>query len=413
VFQRAAHAAAGGAPGDIFLGFRLLFPFTDAIDEIGATVAIVAIGEIGAIHAIVAIGAIGAIGERFGGVSGGGAAAALRRDSARLGAPRAAAAVFDPRKVGVMRAGVRDRPFSRAGWLFELKYDGFRVVAGRGPGGIQLGYRSGRDATPLFPELVRAVGELPFASLLLDGEVVIVDGAGRPSFQDLQRRAQRRAGRQVAFFAFDLLACEGFDLRSLPLRVRKQLLRKVLAAADPAGPLRYVDDLAERGEELYAAVRRMGLEGIVAKRADSPYRAGPSTDWLKVRADRTGDFAVIGFEPRGPSGLRRLHLAARRGDRLAYAGTVGTGWTMQEASELRGRLAALPRAARPAAPGAARSGGSGGSGGAGGAAVWLEPALVCEVRYKEWTDGRNLRQPVFLRLRDDKTVDECELLGAG
>ncbi|HVT17034.1 MAG TPA: non-homologous end-joining DNA ligase [Thermoanaerobaculia bacterium] len=370
MFRRAARAAAGGAPGDICLGFRLLFPFTDEIGEIGA---------------------IGAIGERFGGVSGG------------LGA---AAGVFDARKIGVMRAGIRERPFSQAGWLFELKYDGFRIVAGRGPGGIQLGYRSGRDATPLFPELVRAVGELPFASLLLDGEVVMVDGAGRPSFQDLQRRAQRRAGRQVAFFAFDLLACEGFDLRPLPLRMRKELLRKVLAAADPAGPLRYVDDLAERGEELYAAVRRMGLEGIVAKRADSPYRAGPSTDWLKVRADLAGDFAVIGFEPRGPSGLRRLHLAARREDRLAYAGTVGTGWTMQEASELRGRLYAMPRVARPAAPGVARSRGSG------GAAVWLEPALVCEVRYKQWTDGRNLRQPVFLRLRDDKTIEECELLPA-
>jgi ATP-dependent DNA ligase len=189
VFHRAAHAAAGGARGAIFLCFRLLFPFIDAIGEIGE------IGEIGAIGAIGAVRAIGAIGERFGGVSGGlAAAAALRRESARLGAPRAAAAIFDARKVGVMRAGVRERPFSQAGWLFELKYDGFRIVAGRGPGGIQLGYRSGRDATPLFPELVRAVGELPFASLLLDGEVVIVDGAGRPSFQDLQRRAQRRAG---------------------------------------------------------------------------------------------------------------------------------------------------------------------------------------------------------------------------
>jgi bifunctional non-homologous end joining protein LigD len=306
--------------------------------------------------------------------------------------------------IAVMKPETRDRPFSKPGWLFELKYDGFRMLAERRDGEPCLLYRSGRDATAIFPELARAVAALPF-DLILDGEAVLLDEAGRPVFQLLQRRAQRTRRIDVeqaavatpaTFFAFDLLAFEGYDLRPLPLAVRKDLLRRCFSLLGGETPLRVIDAMPERGEDLYAAVEGLGLEGIVAKRADSPYRGGYSADWLKVRVDRTADFAILGFDPVGSSGFRTLHLGVRQGDGWAYAGTVGTGFDGEEMREVRALLepARRPRPAAAKAPGA-RS------------VVWVEPERVCEVRYKEITAGGHLRQPVFLRLRDDKRAEEC------
>jgi bifunctional non-homologous end joining protein LigD len=330
----------------------------------------------------------------------------LRAELERLGAPRA---VIDPASVKVMKPETREQPFSKSGWVFELKYDGFRVIAAGGQGEARLSYRSGHDSTRILPELARAVAGLPFASLILDGEAVVLDEAGKPDFQRLQRRglrtraidAERAAvATPATFFVFDLLACEGFDLRPLPLAARKALLRQVLsagAAAEP-GSIRLSDEIAERGEELYAAVAAMGLEGIVAKKADSPYRAGYSADWLKVRVDRASDFAVVGFDPipRSRSGFRALHLAVcDAAGGLRYAGTVGTGFSHEELTTIRARLEPARRATPPVAVADGRG------------AVWVEPELVVEVRYKEWTAGGHLRHPVFLRVRDDKTVAEC------
>ena len=313
-----------------------------------------------------------------------------------------------------MKPEISDRPFDKKGWVFELKYDGFRMLAGHagdtgaGPGGVRLVYRSGKDATRLFPEIVRALSGLPAGGLVIDGEVVSLDAAGHPSFNQLQQRARRtreidlqRASIEspVTFFAFDLLALEGHDLRSLPLSERKALLRQVLSARGPeSGPLRYVDDVAERGEDLYRAVAELGLEGVVAKRADSPYRGGYTRDWLKIRVDRVGDFVVVAFAP-GAVGFYKLYLAvydeAARG--FVYAGSVGTGFSGNEMTGIRSRLESLRRKT-PALSGPvpARRG-----------LVWVEPELVCEVRYKEWTPGGHLRIPVFLRLRDDKAPQEC------
>jgi bifunctional non-homologous end joining protein LigD len=298
--------------------------------------------------------------------------------------------------VEVMKPEVRDRPFTQKGWLFELKYDGFRVLAEKTKEGARLAYRSGRDATPIFPEITRAVIDLPFQSLLLDGEAVILDREGKPDFQLLQRRAQHKPSidaSPVVLFVFDLLAFEGYDLRPLPLAARKSVLRRILP---PQGLLRYVEEVPERGEDLYAAVSSMGLEGVVAKREGSPYRGGYSPLWQKIRVDRTCDFAIAGFEP-GPGGIRRLHLAVCAGPELAYAGTVGSGLDNQEMAEIRARLepARRPTPAVAGAPKEAKT------------VVWVEPELVCEVRYKEWTRGGHLRQPVFLRLREDKEVSEC------
>ena len=321
----------------------------------------------------------------------------IRAELERLGAPRA---TVDPEALRPMKPETADRPFSRPGWVFELKYDGFRMIAAGGAGEARLFYKSGADATRIFPELVHAVAALPFQGVILDGEAVVLDEEGKPHFQRLQRRGLRTrladvqhaaAASPATFFVFDLLGFEDFDLRPSPLHARREILRRVLP---PGGDwLRLSDEIPERGEELYAAVAGMGLEGIVAKRADSPYRAGYSADWLKVRVDQSADFAVVGFED--ATGLRRLHLAVRDGDGLAYAGTVGTGFNREDDKAIRARLTPLRRAAPPVPVGDVRG------------AVWVEPEMVVEVRYKEWTEGGHLRQPVFLRVRDDKTPDEC------
>ncbi len=326
----------------------------------------------------------------------------IRADLARLGAPRAA---VDAAAVRPMKPESRERAFDRAGWLFELKYDGFRLLAAGGAGEARLYYKSGHDATVIFPEIVQGIAALPWRGLLLDGEVTVLDAAGRPDFQRLQRRGLRTrhadvrhaaAAAPATLFVFDLLALEGFDLRPLPLRERKRLLRRLVPAEDPW--IRLSEEVPERGEDLYAAVAAMGLEGIVAKRGDSPYRAGYSADWLKVRVDRSSDFAVVGFEPEGSTGLRRLHLAVRDGAGLADAGTVGTGFGREEQKELRARLDPLRRESSLLSPAPAA---------ADRKTVWTEPGLVVEVRYKEWTDGGHLRHPVYLRRRDDKTAAEC------
>jgi bifunctional non-homologous end joining protein LigD len=321
----------------------------------------------------------------------------IRAELERLGAPRQA---VDPEALRPMKPETAGRPFSRPGWVFELKYDGFRMISAGGAGEARLFYKSGHDATRIFPELARAVAALPFQGLVLDGEAVVLDEQGRPQFQRLQRRGLRTrladvqhaaAASPATLFVFDLLGFEDFDLRPLPLQARKEILRRVVP---PGGAwIRLSEEIPERGEDLYAAVAGMGLEGIVAKRADSPYRAGYAADWLKVRVDQSSDFAVVGFE--APAGLRRLHLAFRDGAGLVYAGTVGTGFNRETEKEILARLEPLRRAGPPVPVETIRG------------AVWVEPEVVVEVRYKEWTDGRHLRHPVFLRLRDDKTAAEC------
>jgi bifunctional non-homologous end joining protein LigD len=307
--------------------------------------------------------------------------------------------------VKLMLAETRDDPFSSPDWLFELKHDGFRLLAGREGREVRLVYRRGGDATHVFPEIARAVQALPIPDLVMDGEVVVLDEAGRPSFQGLQKRVQliRRTDlaraaldRPATLFAFDLLGYDGLDLRSLPLVVRKEALARVLP---PSGPLRYADHVMAQGEAFYAEVRRLGLEGIVAKRADSPYVGGRSPHWVKLRVDRTGDFVVVGFtRPTGNrTGFGALHLGSYQGERLVYVGRAGSGFADQQLASVRRQLDDMVRpecACEGPLP-------------AGREHVWVEPELVAEVRYKEWTEEGLLRQPVFLRFRGDKTPPEC------
>jgi bifunctional non-homologous end joining protein LigD len=320
----------------------------------------------------------------------------------RIGAPRRAVSARD---AGLMLAETREKPFTKPGWIWELKYDGYRVLAEREGGQIRLFYRHGMDATAIFPDLSRALKALPFDRFVLDGEIVILDEKGRPSFGRLQKRAllSRPADVERAtvelpatLFAFDLLGFDEFDLRKLPLSERKRLLAKLVPRA---GPLRYADHVEEKGEELLAGVRAMGLEGIVGKKADSPYRSGRTADWVKVRIDRADDFVVVGYTaPRGSrAGFGALHLAQYENGRLVYSGRAGSGFTEKQLGEIRKGLAADLRKT-PAFEGAVPSGKE---------HVWVEPRLVAEVRYKERTGDGLLRQPVFLRMREDKPPQEC------
>ena len=341
----------------------------------------------------------------------------VRADVADSGASRRR---VDPRSLPLMLAVTGDRPFSRPGWIYELKYDGYRLVAAKDGGSVFLRYRNGGDVTALYPELTRALRALPVRSLVLDGEVTVLDGGGRPSFARLQTRAllsrpvdieQAAVRRPATLFAFDLVAFEGSDLRSLPLLERKALLAKVLP---PAGPLRYSDHIEEQGEAFFEQVAAMGLEGAMAKDGDSRYVGRRSSSWVKLRTERTADFAIVGMSP--PKGSRvgfgSLHLAVwdTEAAGLVYAGRVGTGFSDAALSELTERLT---RAQLEAPPCRSPAGDELTVGDLFDGRIedqtWIQPdpELICEVRYKEWTPHGMLRHPVFLRLRDDKPIEDC------
>jgi bifunctional non-homologous end joining protein LigD len=328
--------------------------------------------------------------------------ARIRRRLARLDAPKRAVSAKGLRPMLAERCA---RPFSKPGWLFEVKYDGYRCIAERHGERAELRSRRGRDLSRTFPELVRALEALPVDHLVLDGEIIAPDAEGRPVFQRLQQRAQLRNPRDVehtaleipvVLFAFDLLAFEDYDLRGLPLSARKSILEELLPQR---GPLRYSAHFEERGEAVYEEITRRRLEGMVAKRSDSPYVSRRSSDWRKIRALETDDFVIVGFtRPRGSrAGFGALHLAAYLGPELTYVGRVGSGFDDRLLGELREELDAIARPTPPCpVPEAlARS------------SVLVEPRLVCEVRYTELTSDGSLRQPVFLRLRDDKAPEEC------
>jgi len=324
---------------------------------------------------------------------------------------RAAGAVrrhLDAATLRPMLAETAGGAFSKAGWLFEAKYDGVRVLAARSRGGrVRLFYRSRRDATRAFTEIAHAVAGIPCAQFILDGEITALDEFGAMSFERLQRRlhpphgtASSRAGGEipVVMFCFDLLSACGYDVRGLPLTVRKQLLRALVPPSDWLCVVEYVE---REGERLFSAVAELGLEGMVAKRAASTYECGRrSHDWLKVKTQHTADVVIVGFV-RG-KGWRRdlgsLMAAWRHDGELVYAGNVGSGFNDSLISQLVPRLEKATTAApafRGQPPGPPR------------AHVFVVPELVAEVRYSEITAAGHLRHPVFLRLRDDKAVAEC------
>jgi bifunctional non-homologous end joining protein LigD len=335
----------------------------------------------------------------------------IKKELAKLGAAKRGLRVED---TALMLAETREEPFSRDGWIFEVKLDGYRMRAACQDGEPILYSRKGLDFTESFPEIARAVKAIPFEGVILDGELVVTNDAGHPNFNMLQARAKlgAREARRAAIespatlYVFDLLAFAGFDLRKLPLVKRKEILKKVLPET---GPLRYSEHFEKNGEALYEQVMRLGLEGVMAKKADSPYRDGRSGDWLKIRADKIDDFVVVGFtKGKGSrSGFGSLHVGAYKDGKLVYCGRAGSGFSGAQLDEVSATLSQLVRKTPPCEPP------EGGALPKGSDHTWVEPKLVCDVRYKEITKDGLLRQSVFLRFREDKKPEDVVMPGSG
>ena len=326
----------------------------------------------------------------------------------------AAQSRVDPRAVQPMLCETADEAFTRDGWVFELKLDGYRLIASKSKGEALLLTRNGNDYTAVFPEIARAIKALPIDEFIIDGEVVVLDGEGKPSFARLQRRGMLRSDIDVrraavelpaTFYAFDLLAVDDLDLRALPLVKRKELLGQ---AIPKLGPVRLLDHIEREGEAFLEQVGKMGLEGIIAKKADAPYRAGRYNQWLKIKAERTGDFVIVGFtKPKGSRGyLGALQLGDYVNGELVYAGRVGTGFNDKLLREFGELLTPIVRP-DPPCRGPVIDGLTTDAIPEIKTTTWVQPVNVCEVRFREWTPDGLLRHATYLRSRPDKPPQDC------
>jgi bifunctional non-homologous end joining protein LigD len=296
-------------------------------------------------------------------------------------------------RVQPMLATLVKEPFDQPGWVYEEKYDGYRILAYKEGRRVTLLSRNAKDRTAHFDAVAQAVSELPYETLLLDGEVVAFDGQGVSRFQLLQNLAGK-----PRYAVFDCLYMDGRDLRKEPLRLRRQELEKVLKKPVGKQPRLFTSArLAADGLKAYEIAKRKGFEGVLAKDESSFYVQGRSMKWLKFKVKQEDEFIIAGYT--APAGAREhfgaLLLAAHDGDRLKYVGKVGTGFSRQTLGKLYRKFQSLVRQKVPVVdPPRERD------------ITWLAPRLVAQIAYEEWTDDHKLRQPVFLGLRDDKSAEE-------
>ena len=290
-----------------------------------------------------------------------------------------------------MKAVLTDERFSDPGWIYERKLDGIRCLAFKGDKNVSLRSRNDLSLNGRFPEIAAALERDPATGVTLDGEVVAFDGA-QTSFARLQQRGERPT--PVFFYVFDILRAGGEDVTGLPLRERKALLRRTLSFADP---IRMTSHRNRDGEAYFEEACRKGWEGLIAKRADSRYVHGRSRDWLKFKCSAEQELVIGGYTaPRGSrTDLGALLLGVYDEGRLRYAGKVGTGFTRATLRDLAGRLRPLQRDDSPFADELRERD-----------VTWVEPQLVAQIGFSEWTRDGRLRHPRFLGLRDDKPARE-------
>ena len=304
-----------------------------------------------------------------------------------------------------MLATLQEMPPSGAQWIFEIKYDGVRVIAARDRDNVDLYGRNGTVITPRYPEICRGLTQIPVDNFVIDGEIIACDEQGLPSFQRLQPRMhltnQRDVERAMAVtpvdaIFFDCLALNGRDLRGIPLIERKELLQELLPNR---GRVRYTDYFTGDGRAFLNAASELGLEGIVAKKADSHYVGTRSHAWLKIKSYRSEEFVIGGYtDPQGGRGrFGALHLGLYEGERLVYISKVGSGFDRKLLESIWQKMQPLRRESSPFAE---RSP-------SGRNHHWTQPQLVCAVRFSDWTTDGGIRHPVFLGLRDDKNPLEC------
>jgi len=278
-------------------------------------------------------------------------------------------------------------------WLHEIKYDGYRLLISVGDGVATAYTRNGLDWSDKFKSLVKAAAKLP-AGCLIDGEAVALDDEGRPSFQLLQSTL-KGGGAPLAFYAFDLLVDQGEDIRKLPNIERKERLAALLGGIAP--PILYGDHVIGRGEEMFEAVCKTGGEGIISKKASGTYTGARTRNWLKIKCIQRQEFVIVGWsESDKRRGFRSLLLAAKDKKELSYVGKVGTGFSAKLIEEMMERMEPLATDKAPVeVPRVDRKG-----------AHWIEPKLVAEINFTEFTDEGILRHPSFVGLREDKPAKE-------
>jgi bifunctional non-homologous end joining protein LigD len=309
-----------------------------------------------------------------------------------------------PSRLEPMLATLGEHPFSDPNWLFEIKWDGVRALAWISGGELTLRSRKSVDITKRYPELAALPEALSAREAILDGEIVALDARGHSDFQLLQERMHVRAPSEtlvsqipVVYFCFDLLYCDGYDLRAAALLERKQLLERLLSSSER---FRYSDHQLERGKELFELAKQSGLEGIVAKRADSSYVSDRSTSWMKLKVTQTIDAVVGGWTAARTPGLPlgSLLLGLYHGKKLRFIGHVGSGFDANTMKEVSGKLKSLASAASPfdTAPETNEK------------PSWVNPSLVARVKFSGWTQERSLRHPVFVALREDVQPTDCQ-----
>lgn len=309
-----------------------------------------------------------------------------------------------PQRLHPMLATLVDEPFSDPDWLFEIKWDGVRALAWVANGRSELRSRRGQVITRQYPELAVLPQRIRAKTAVLDGEIVALDSTGRSDFQRLQARINLEAPPKLAqqqtpvtYYIFDVLYCDGYDLRRSPLLERKRLLHNVL---ESRAPIFYADHQLKKGKELFEIARGRGLEGIIGKRASSAYSEARSRDWVKFKITREVDAVVGGYT--APRGSREhfgaLLLGLYEGKRLRFIGGVGTGFDQNRQSEIYAKLRRRASKLCPFdnVPNTRET------------AYWVTPSVVARVKYANWTNDAHLRAPVFLALLDDREATECQ-----
>jgi bifunctional non-homologous end joining protein LigD len=315
--------------------------------------------------------------------------------------PSARARFIEP-----MKAKLVEKPPAIGNWIYELKFDGIRLIGVKRDEKVSLLSRNQNELAERFPEIVEAIKALPACECVIDGEVVALDEEGRSSFQLLQAREMEGRKSPVYFYAFDLLQLDGKSLISLPLEARKNVLERLCASA--GDPIRYSDAIGGDAKRLLEEVKRRGLEGIVGKQRHSVYEPGRrSGEWIKLKCVHEQEFVIGGYTP--PQGSRKYFGAILVGyyenKKLVFAGKVGTGFTEKLLSMLYKKFRKEARDDWPfvdlpskqngewvqdITPSMMRK------------MHWVNPVFVCEIKFAEWTRDKKLRAPVFLGLREDK-----------
>lgn len=304
-----------------------------------------------------------------------------------------------PRFVEPCLAILQDKPPAGDAWLHEVKFDGYRLQVRISAGKVRLLTRTGLDWTERFgARIADALAALPCHTALIDGEVVALGEGGISSFSALQAALSEGKAENLVFYAFDLLHLDGEDLQREPLLARKERLEELLKAAEADSPLRYSEHFIEPGQTMLRHACRMGLEGVISKRAEAPYRSGRGRDWIKSKCTQRQEFVIAGYVPSKASRnqLGSLVLGYHEGDELKPAGRVGTGFTRSSAAALKKKLDAIAAKASPFPGDAGRERGI----------VWVKPELVAEIAFGSWTASKTLRHASFLGLREDKPANE-------